>query len=262
MTERGIYVYGLVPAGAIAQAPGSSGVGDAPPVELICQRDVTAVVSRVDLDQYADETLRANLADMDWVERMARRHQQVLDQVIEHCTPIPMRLCTVYRDEAGLREMLEREHEQLVTGLRQVASKLEFGLKAFALSGGGRSAGSPAPVAAASSGTAYLQGRLAQRSAGAQRRAEQERACDDVHGVLCALATASRLNPLHRPQVSGRERMMLINASYLVANEQRQQFCGRVQTLRDELPGHGVELELTGPWPPYNFVPAAFGGLP
>jgi hypothetical protein len=267
MSDTGIYVYGLVAAGALPSAPGVEGIDGEHGVELLQHGEICALISRVDLDQFGDSELRANLSDIGWVEQTARSHQRVLDHVTERCTPIPMRMCTLYGDERGLRTMLTRDHDKLAAGLRELDSRLEWGVKAFALPSSGTagvtaaaSGSAAASGPSAATGTAYLQSRLAQRSAGAQRLADLEQACDEVHSELTAVATAARLNALQRPEVSGRDASMVINASYLVANDRREDFCRRVAALGEQMPERGLELELTGPWPPYNFVPASIGG--
>jgi hypothetical protein len=58
---------------------------------------------------------------------------------------------------------------------------------------------------------------------------------------------------LQRPEVTGREEEMIFNAAYLVAD--RSRFEQELGELGGEYRESGVELELTGPWPPYNFVP-------
>jgi hypothetical protein len=47
---------------------------------------------------------------------------------------------------------------------------------------------------------------------------------------------------------------MFLNASYLVATADDVQFRERLAELESAHRGDGVEYELTGPWPPYNFV--------
>jgi len=84
---------------------------------------------------------------------------------------------------------------------------------------------------------------------------------DEVDGPLHErLAAASddavRLN-LQQPEVSGREEEMLLNGAYLVSD--RPWFEAELRELAGEHFDSGVELELTGPWPPYNFVPAELG---
>jgi hypothetical protein len=46
---------------------------------------------------------------------------------------------------------------------------------------------------------------------------------------------------------------MVLNGAYLVAD--RKRFERELALDASERRESGVELELTGPWPPYNFVP-------
>jgi len=45
-----------------------------------------------------------------------------------------------------------------------------------------------------------------------------------------------------------------MNAAYLVAEASFPQFRQASAALQKEYAPHGVDLELTGPWPPYHFV--------
>jgi hypothetical protein len=60
---------------------------------------------------------------------------------------------------------------------------------------------------------------------------------------------------LQSREVSGRDEEMFFNGAYLVADQNRfEQVLMAVAGEQDEL-----QLELTGPWPPYNFVPDDLG---
>ena len=47
---------------------------------------------------------------------------------------------------------------------------------------------------------------------------------------------------------------MLLNGVYLVENASEGEFQRAVSDLADEWAARDVSVELTGPWPPYNFV--------
>jgi hypothetical protein len=256
MTELGLYVYGLVAGDELAGAPELPGIDGTHAVECVRQGEICALVSRVSLEQFEEKLLREKLADMGWVEQTARRHQRVLGEVLHDCTPLPMRLCTLYSDEDGLRGMLDSRRQELSAELSELRGKLEWGVQAFARP---RSQSDVEPLAAAS-GSAYLRQRLADRQAGEAAYADLGRLCDDLHHDLCAVAVAGRLGMPQRPEASGRELPMILNASYLVANDQRDRFGECVADRGAELVEQGVELQLTGPWPPYNFVSAVVGG--
>ena len=261
MSGRGLYVYGVAPADAGAELADDDAGSE---LRLIECGELVAVVSEVDLEEFDDEPLRARLADMRWVEQLARAHELVLDAMIERCTPIPMRLCTVYRDERGLKEMLEREHDVLGSGLRELRGKLEWGVKAFArgpdAQGGGQRSGVAAGTAGPGSGAAYLQSRLAERQAQERADGDLQQACEHVYSELGAVSVADRLGAIQRREVSGRDEPMILNALYLVENARRDGFLDRVAALREDVAEAGLTLEVTGPWPPYNFVPESVGG--
>ncbi len=104
------------------------------------------------------------------------------------------------------------------------------------------------------SGTAYLQSKLAARTADEEHHADLGQMCDQVHAELCTIALAYRLGIPQRREVSGHQRPMLLNGFYLVRNDQHQRFGALVAELNDGLGHQGIELKLTGPWAPYNFV--------
>jgi hypothetical protein len=75
-----------------------------------------------------------------------------------------------------------------------------------------------------------------------------------VHDRLAAMSDDARANPPQPPELSGRRETMLLNGAYLVPIEGQTRFARAFEALRQEVGGHGIELLLTGPWPPYNFV--------
>ncbi len=90
------------------------------------------MVSQVPLADFGEERLRERLADMDWLEHTARAHELALETIGRHATLIPMRLCSVYRGESGVSEMLAREATALEEALVHLEGKTEWGVKVFA----------------------------------------------------------------------------------------------------------------------------------
>jgi hypothetical protein len=120
--DLGYYVYGVTTAeGAVA--PEIVGVDPARPVATLVAGDLAALVGRVPLAEFNEERLREHLADITWVETVARRHEEVLEAAAAHGTVIPMRLCTIYRDADGVRGMLERESRPMRDALRLVQGR-------------------------------------------------------------------------------------------------------------------------------------------
>ena len=75
-----------------------------------------------------------------------------------------------------------------------------------------------------------------------------------VQGPLLELARDARVNPPQNPELSGHEGEMLLNGVYLVSEGDAQEFRRVAGELRREFEDRGVTVDLTGPWPAYNFV--------
>jgi hypothetical protein len=236
----GCYVFGVVRAGATAAPSGAA---------LITEGGLAAVVRSVPLAEYGEEALRANLDDIAWLEDAARRHEAVLDGLLAHTTVIPLRLCTIYRDEAAVRTMLVAEQGALTEALDRLEGHTEWGVKAFCDRAAVQASARPAADAEQGEGEAYL----ARRRAEARARELVAATVDAAHERLTALARVALANPLQRRELTGRDDDMALNGVYLVADERAAELEAVVERCAAEAPP-GLTFELTGPWPPYNFV--------
>ena len=63
--------------------------------------------------------------------------------------------------------------------------------------------------------------------------------------------------PAQNRDLSGHEGDMLLNAAYLVEADRVEELRELVAELEARYRELGAHIELTGPWPPYNFVSGA-----
>jgi hypothetical protein len=262
--DPGWYLYGVVAAEEAPAARLDSAIAVDPqhPVALVVEGSLAGVTSRVSLEEFDEAALPERLADAAWVEQKVRAHEQVLEGVLAAATVVPCRFCTVYRTESELRRFLAERREELTLALGRVAGRVELGVKAF-VDRERFAAGNDAlreladRVSQAEGGRAYLESRRLEQLVGeelAQFGAEAASTLDER--LRAAAEDAVRLG-LQRPEVSGREEEMVFNGAYLVAD--RPRFERELAAVAADFRENGVELELTGPWPPYNFVPAELG---
>ncbi|CAM5582649.1 MULTISPECIES: GvpL/GvpF family gas vesicle protein [Streptomyces] len=230
-----------------------SGVSGAPPKRLT-HHGLVAVVSTVPEHEFTEEALRANLEDLDWLTATARAHQQVIDALTAVTSPLPLRLATVFRDDSGVRSMIEAREEELRRVLDRLAGRVEWGVKVYVEKPPESSDDSRAgrPPAKAASGRDYL-----------RRRRDQTRAHDDVwqrasafsdrlHATLSAFAEDSRMHAPQNAALSGATGQNVLNAAYLVPRADSEEFVELVDREKDDVPG--IRVELTGPWAAYSFA--------
>jgi len=230
-------------------------------IERIEAGGLAALVSRVPAAEFATEPLTRNLNDLAWLERVARGHEAVLDAVLAQTTIVPLRMCTIFESDAGVREMLERRRESLTGALDALEGRLEWSVKVLVdrerLMEAVRPQGDEADDAAlAGEGGAYLQRRRAERGT---REAAGRLAADtarQVHARLQDWALDARTRPAQNRELSGHEGEMVLNAAYLVERARTEELRQMVAELEEHHRALGARIELTGPWPPYNFVPS------
>ena len=75
----------------------------------------------------------------------------------------------------------------------------------------------------------------------------------EAHDRLRALSIDGVVNRPQSHELTGRVERMLLNAAYLV-EDGGSRLAEEVVHLNEEHGSAGLEFELTGPWPPYNFT--------
>jgi hypothetical protein len=257
-TELAWYVYGIVAEWAAPAKP-LSGVDGAYPVMPLREGELTAMASQVPVSEFDGDRLQTNLAEMAWVEAVARAHDRVLAAIHRQTTVVPMRLCTMYRTEDALREMLRREAMQLSDAIEHLDGTTEWGLKVWADPNHmpAPPVGERAADAQPALGTAYMQRRRDERDQRQQAGVLLHDAAARIHERLWEVCEDGVVAAPGRVQGDASDGEMILNAAYLVADDADERFRQRLRELCAELGPAGMEFEMTGPWPPYNFVPAA-----
>jgi hypothetical protein len=237
------YVYGVVSS---TTQPEGAGVASRP-VELVPEGDLAALVSHVPGDEFGEASLRERLNDRAWLERTAREHEDTLERALAVTAVIPFRLCTVYESRDSVREFLSAHGAALADLLRRLEGRVELGVKAYFVA-------AVPEREEARSGREYLLRRQREREEAEEAARFKAECARASHETLAAAAEEARANPPQPPELSGRADEMLLNGAYLVRRDD-----GRLENAVAELESRygprGVTYEVTGPWPPYNFVP-------
>ena len=251
----GTYVYGVVPSDTTPTVFANvHGVDPKEPVGLVPRGEVAAVGSGVRLDEFGTEALEANLRDLAWLEDKVRAHDSVLAAVLGHATVVPFRFGAIYDSEDHVRAMLA-ERRDLAEALARLAGAVELGVGAYLDSEQlhARLAAERGIGEGEESGRAYMERRRLERElddAVAGFAAECSRT---AHDRLAAEASDARSNPVRASDDA--RRLMVLNGAYLVRDEGA--FRAAASELASKLAADGVSVEITGPWPPYNFAAEA-----
>lgn len=258
--EPAWYVYGVVAADRVDEDQTPLGIDSSHSVGTLSEGSLAAVYSYVAVDEFDDARLRANLADMAWIERVARTHEGVLEWTQQRTTVVPMRMCTVYRDEAGVREMLRREADALTDALVLLEGKDEWGVKVLVdPSAQTRPGTDTGDEEGPDAGALYMRRRQDELDQAEKDAQALEAAAGQIHEQLSAVAVDSLVAPAQRAEANGYEAEMVLNGIYLVEQRTASEFHQQVRALDEQYREFGLRLVETGPWPAYNFVAGAIG---
>jgi Gas vesicle synthesis protein GvpL/GvpF len=258
-----IWVYCVLGASA-PQPDDLPGIDERFPVERVEAAGLAALLSRVPRSEFAAEPLRENLNRLDWLERVARAHEAILEAVLARATIVPLRLCTLYETEDGVRRMLQQEQRTLSDALDALVGRDEWGVKLFVdgdkLEDEARATSDEAArltreLERQSTGGAYMLQRRLERHLREVASSLASAVAADMQHSLEALGIDVVMRPPQNRELSQHEGEMLANAACLVdvaGLERLRRLAAETEERYETL---GARVELSGPWPPYNFVP-------
>ncbi|MFI1721465.1 GvpL/GvpF family gas vesicle protein [Streptomyces sp. NPDC020489] len=244
------YVYAVCrPFKAPLQSQLTGVAGDPP--RLLHHHGLVAVVSHVPERDFAEGPLRARLEDLDWLTETARAHQSVIDALTVVTSPLPLRMATVFRDDSGVRTMLEAREADFRRTLDRLEGRVEWGVKVYLEADEPQEEAAPAQKKAAS-GRDYLRRRSSRVRANEDAWQRAEAFASRLHETLSDYAEDSRLHAPQNSALSGATGRNVLNAAYLVPRAHSEEFVELVDRTKGEVPG--MRVELTGPWATYSFA--------
>ena len=190
----------------------------------------------------------------------------MIDALTVVTSPLPLRLATVFRDDSGVRTMMEQREETFLRTLDRLDGRVEWGVKVYVESPESprhgfrrghailrevrtpRSAPSPAKPG---SGRDYLRQRRGQRRAHEEKWEHAEEFSRRLHETLSGYAEDARIHAPQNAALSRASGRNVLNAAYLVPRAESEAFVELVDRTKDDAPG--LRVELTGPWAAYSF---------
>ncbi|MGW3418501.1 GvpL/GvpF family gas vesicle protein [Streptomyces phaeochromogenes] len=257
------YVYAVCRPFGTPLSAQLTGVAGVPPKQLT-HHGLVAVVGHVPEEDFAERPLRAHLEDLDWLGATARAHQNVIDALTVVTSPLPLRLATVFRDDSGVRTMMEEREETFLRTLDRLDGRVEWGVKVYVESpepspepaentqSSGNPDSRPAPSPAKPvSGRDYLRQRRGQHRAHEEKWEQAEEFSRRLHETLSGYAEETRIHAPQNAALSRASGRNVLNAAYLVPRSESEAFVELVDRTKDDSPG--LRVELTGPWAAYSF---------
>jgi hypothetical protein len=265
MSDLVFYVYCIAERAAAQQLPPASlpaAIEEDAKLEWVVSNDLAALSSAVPLASYGEESLAAHLSDASWTAVRAMRHETVMEYVARRVSVVPLRFGTIYLERAGVERMLEEKRRELAQIIERLRGREEWGVNVYCDQSTLMSTiTSVSPVlremveraAQASPGQSYLMQKKIDTLKVDEARAALTRIVDQIEQTLSEQSEdAKRLRVLKVEATEYGE--LKAKFAFLIKRSEFEVFRDAAERLAQEHQTAGVRLELTGPWPAYNFT--------
>jgi hypothetical protein len=259
------YVYCVAEKSAAAEILEQTSplaIEEASSLELIDHDDLSAIVSQVSLQDYSEEALAARLNDASWTAIRAMRHEHVLEHFTKRTSTVPLRFGTIYLNRSGVETMLREQEANLTAILGRLQGREEWGVNVYCdravllenikkVSPRLRELTDEAKKASA--GQSYLLQKKIETLKTDEAKIEVGRAADQIEKRLTDESEgATKLRILKVETTEHGE--LKAKFAFLVLKSNFKSFHEAAEELARELEQAGIRIELTGPWPAYNFA--------
>jgi len=255
-----LYLYGIVRRDAPLPAPvcwGGTTLG------AIVHHGLAALVEAVPAAEFSPEVLEQCLASVDWVARVARKHEATLEAVMQEGPVIPARLCTLFTNEQAVHALLEGGKDDFVATLERIEGAEEWGVKVYcdesavknhAAVNDSRARALDAAAAGVSPGQAHVLRKKRDARVAEVAALKAVEVSERVLDVIETLDVETCLRPLLPEAATHRREKMVLNVAVLVSVRDVITLGKNLDALAANLGPEGFILEWSGPFPPYRFT--------
>jgi hypothetical protein len=265
MSATVFYVYCIAESAAATQLPADSlpaAIEDDTKIEWVAVNKLAALISQVPGAIYSEESLAEHLTDATWTAIRAMRHETVVEYVAKHVTVVPLRFGTIYLERHGIEQMLAERSRELEEMIEHLRGREEWGVNVYSDRAALMSRiTSVSPVLRdlvaraeqASPGQSYLMQKKIEALKADEARAEVNRIVDQVENRLREQSDDARRLRILKVETTEHGELKA-KFAFLIKRTEFEEFREAAERLAQENQAAGVRLELTGPWPVYNFV--------
>ncbi|GHO93514.1 gas vesicle protein [Reticulibacter mediterranei] len=266
---RGLYAYAIV--GKSPQQLEIVGVDKKSNVYSVGENDICVIVSEIAIDQFQNQVknliseLTKNTENIQNESgEVLQAHETVIEALMhDDTTVVPLKFGTVLKDEKAVLKMVQDRGEEFKSLLARFAGKVEWGLKAYidiqalnkyVVDTESKFSDLKARREKLSRGAAYLLGKKMEEEVRDHIATLLAQVTEEIFQELGREASEAHLNNILPQKMTGKKKEMILNAAYLVERTKVAHLHQQGKSLMEKYEFMSLDLEFSGPWPPYNFT--------
>jgi len=224
--------------------------------------DLHAVYQEVG-DEFSESNLPQNLQNQEWIIEKATQHQQVLDEVAKISAVIPLAFGSIFKTMEALKAKVVEDHSRFAKLLKLIRGKEEWGLKLYynqktlkeSLSKNHPSVSTIAQgLSSASAGKAFLLKKELEEKLKIVSKDTINSARKSLYDTLSKQFEHLKLLENSSTELDENKDTNVLNLATLATEAQSMSLHSILEQFNGSQKQFGIYVQMTGPWPAYNFV--------
>ena len=229
-------------------------------IEILLFKDIQAVISIVDYEEFNEYKIKEQLDNLEWVEEKAFAHENIIEEIMENYPVVPMQFCTIYKSKENLFDFLEDYYDQIKHYLSLAATNQEWGVKVYCNTDMLKERildkqtfrDELNSINKKSTGIAFM---LNKKFIEKIDNCIQDTINVDVQDIFEEVNTTLEDVIIKEIQNSDFvEKKIALNIVALLSRNKYENFTKIINALSDKYNNYGYAIETNGPWPLYNFI--------
>lgn len=231
--------------------------------EIVCIEigSLVAYATYVSEKEFGQQAFEKNLKNIDWVKNKALIHQQLVDEVFQQVTIIPLKFGSVFTSEEQLIASIKPKINHYLAILDQIEGKSEWSLKLYfdkdkldaALQKSDEMQQVQNTIANASPGKQFLLKKSLEKQKKELLKVTLNRYRKEAYAGFKNLMQECKVKDNQSQEMTGNPDQMILNVVGLQSNKDTAENLQQIFKEKYTFP-EGIYSSLTGPWPPYNFL--------
>jgi hypothetical protein len=217
--------------------------------------DLWLAVSSVPEREYGEAALEQGLRNIDWVALRAMTHEAVVEHFLSAPAVLPMQLFALFTSDERAVEHVTRDRRRLAPILKRIDRRHEWGVRLTWDEGVARKVVEKKHArtrTAAPTGASYLARKRDLLDVNRVQLKAARAEADRLFKTMARAASDARRRTETEQAAPGSR--LLLDAAFLVPSKQGGAFRAALKRNAKALKASGLQVSLTGPWPPYNFI--------
>ncbi len=247
----------LVDGGALGH-----GLTEGQPLIKISVGDLAAIVSMVPLEDYAGPGAEERLNNVEWIAPRALRHGQVIQEITELAPALPTSFGALFSSRQRVISLVESNYEAIAGFLEMIKDKEEWAIKAYLDRKKLKNAlfqqrvEKVAPkLSELSPGIRYFKEKQIQAEVEKEIASWVNERIYRLVQELTTISTQVLARKNTKLAFDENENELVSNWAILTEKADFEKMAELISKINMDPALDGLELKLSGPWPPYTFAP-------